>query len=154
MQIWNMFQDTTCFSTARNTACLSKFTHAPCIYPTRHPPHQGVQPSRIERKSPAWTLFLPISRQACKISRINGKNPAKYVKSPASVGKNLRKWLPCKFSYTRRHVAPQIIMIIYTNHLTIKKDVKLSILYQMQNYLRQGDMLPSKSLYTYAFRLK
>ena len=48
---------------------------------------QGFQLSRIERESPAWTLFLPLSRQACKISHINEKNPAKHVKSPASVGK-------------------------------------------------------------------
>ena len=34
---------------------------------------QGFQLSRIERESPAWTLFLPLSRQACKISRINEK---------------------------------------------------------------------------------
>ena len=40
---------------------------------------QGFQLSRIERESPAWTLFLPLSRQACKISRINEKNPAKHV---------------------------------------------------------------------------
>ena len=46
---------------------------------------QGFQLSRIERESPAWTLFLPLSRQACKISRINEKNPAKRV------GKNLTK---------------------------------------------------------------
>ena len=52
---------------------------------------QGFQLSRIERESPAWTLFLPLSRQACRISHINEKNPAKYVKSPASVGKNIRK---------------------------------------------------------------
>ena len=50
---------------------------------------QGFQLSRIERESPAWTLFLPVSRQACKISRISEINPAKHVKSPASVGKNL-----------------------------------------------------------------
>ena len=48
---------------------------------------QGFQLSRIERESPAWTLFLPLSRQACKISHINEKNPAKHVKSPASVRK-------------------------------------------------------------------
>ena len=52
---------------------------------------QGFQLSRIERESPSWTLFLPLSRQACKISHINEKNPAKHVKSPTSVGKNLRK---------------------------------------------------------------
>ena len=46
---------------------------------------QGFQLSRIERESPAWTLFLPLSRQACKISRINEKKPAKHV------GKNLTK---------------------------------------------------------------
>ena len=34
---------------------------------------QGFQLSRIERESPAWTLFLPLSRQACKISHINEK---------------------------------------------------------------------------------
>ena len=52
---------------------------------------QGFQLSRIERESPPWTIFLPLSRQACKISHINEKNPAKHVKSPASVGKNLSK---------------------------------------------------------------
>ena len=49
---------------------------------------QGFQLSRIERESPAWTLFLPLSpkhvkcptsmkkcRQACKISRISGEKP-------------------------------------------------------------------------------
>ena len=50
---------------------------------------QGFQLSRIERESPAWTLFLPLSRKACKISHISEKNPGKYVKSPASVGKKL-----------------------------------------------------------------
>ena len=53
--------------------------------------NQGFQLSRIERESSAWTLFLPLSRQACKISHINERNPAKHVKSLASVGKNLRK---------------------------------------------------------------
>ena len=48
---------------------------------------QGFQLSRIERESTAWTPFLPVSRQACKISHINEKNPPKHVKSPASVGK-------------------------------------------------------------------
>ena len=47
---------------------------------------QGFQLSRIERESPAWTLFLPLSRQTCKISHINDKNLAKHVKSPALVG--------------------------------------------------------------------
>ena len=56
-----------------------------------HALYQGFQLSRIERESPSWTLFLPLSRQACKISHINEKNPAKHVKSPASVGKNPRK---------------------------------------------------------------
>ena len=50
---------------------------------------QGFQLSRIERESPAWTLFLPLSRQACKISRSYEKNHAKHVKPPASVGKKL-----------------------------------------------------------------
>ena len=50
---------------------------------------QGFQLSRIERESPAWTLFLPLSCQACKISCINEKkNPAKHIKSPSSVGEN------------------------------------------------------------------
>ena len=57
--------------------------HVRCIYFS-----QGFQLSRIE-ESPAWTLFLPLSRQACKISRINEKNPAKHVKSPASVVETL-----------------------------------------------------------------
>ena len=48
---------------------------------------QGFQLSGIERESPALTLFLPLSRQACKISRINEKNPTKHEKSPASVEK-------------------------------------------------------------------
>ena len=50
--------------------------------------YQGFQLSRIERESPALTLFLPLSRQACKISHMNEKNPSKHVKSPASVGKH------------------------------------------------------------------
>ena len=50
---------------------------------------QGFQLSSIERESSAWILFLLLSRQACKLSRINEKNPAKHVKSPASVGENL-----------------------------------------------------------------
>ena len=36
-------------------------------------PTYYFQLSRIERESPAWTLFLPLSRQACKISHINEK---------------------------------------------------------------------------------
>ena len=32
--------------------------------------HQGCQLSRIERESLAWTLFLPLLCQACKISHI------------------------------------------------------------------------------------
>ena len=59
--------------------------------PNRIPKFQGFQLSRIERESPAWTLFLPLSRQACKISHMNEKNPAKQVKSPASVEKYIRK---------------------------------------------------------------
>ena len=60
---------------------------------------QGFQLSRIERESPAWTLFLPLSRQACihKISHINENNPAKHVKSPASVGKTLENNYPANF---------------------------------------------------------
>ena len=48
---------------------------------------QGFQLSRIKRGSlqPGY-LFLPLSSQTCKISRINEKNPAKHVKSPTSVG--------------------------------------------------------------------
>ena len=66
--------------------CQAVSTHSRINY------EQGFQLSRIERESPAWTLFLPLSRQVCKISHINEKNPAKHVKSPASVGKkNLRK---------------------------------------------------------------
>ena len=45
---------------------------------------QGCQLSRIERESHAWTLFLTLSRQACKISRMNTKHPAKHVKSHPS----------------------------------------------------------------------
>ena len=50
---------------------------------------QGFQLSRIERESPAWALFLPLSRQAFKISRTNEKT-AKHVKSAASVGGTLK----------------------------------------------------------------
>ena len=46
--------------------------------------NQGCQLSRIERESHAWTLFLTLSRQACKISRMNAKHPANHVKSHAS----------------------------------------------------------------------
>ena len=52
---------------------------------------QGFQLSRIERGSPAWTLFLPVSRQACKISRINEKNPTKHVKSPSSINQSINQ---------------------------------------------------------------
>ena len=45
---------------------------------------EGV--SRLDTISP-----IPLSRQACKISCINEKNPAKHIKSPAPVGKNLKK---------------------------------------------------------------
>ena len=45
---------------------------------------QGCQLSRIERDSHAWALFLTLSRQACKISHINAKRPAKLVKSHKS----------------------------------------------------------------------
>ena len=41
---------------------------------------QGCQLSPIERESHAWTLFLTLSRQACKISRMTAKHPAKHVK--------------------------------------------------------------------------
>ena len=49
---------------------------------------QGFQLSRIERESPAWTLFLPLPRQAFKISHINEKNPAKHVKFSRISGEN------------------------------------------------------------------
>ena len=41
---------------------------------------QGFQLSRIERESPAWTLFLPLSRQACKISHMNEKKSRQACK--------------------------------------------------------------------------
>ena len=41
---------------------------------------QGFQLSRIERESPAWTPFLPVSRQACKISHINEKKSRQACK--------------------------------------------------------------------------
>ena len=69
---------------------------------------QGFQLSRIERESPAWTLFLPLSRQACKISHINVKNPAKHVKSPRISGENIRKYLFCQFL-----MKPQNIIYTY-----------------------------------------
>ena len=40
---------------------------------------------------PPGHYFSRSPRQACKISHMNEKNPAKHVKSPASVGKNIRK---------------------------------------------------------------
>ena len=76
---------------------------------------QGFQLSRIERESPAWALFLPLSRQACKISHINEKNPSKHVKSPAPVGKTLENDYFANFhrhrqggmhSYARGHENP------------------------------------------------
>ena len=42
---------------------------------------QGCQLSRIECESHTWTLILMLSRQACKILRMNAKHPAKHVKS-------------------------------------------------------------------------
>ena len=80
---------------------------------------QGFQLSRIERESPAWTQFLPLSRQACKISHINEKNPAKHVKSPASVGKKTEIIALPIFNATPK--------IIYTYQFRLKKDVKSSI---------------------------
>ena len=63
--------------------------------------------SRIERESPAWTLFLPLSRQACKISRINEKNPAKHV------GKKPYKIITFQIFIGKEACnPPQIIMII------------------------------------------
>ena len=46
--------------------------------------NQGCQLSRIECESHAWTLILTLSRQACKISRMNAKHPAKLIKSQVS----------------------------------------------------------------------
>ena len=66
---------------------LLKHTQQNAVNIKTYTQQQGFQLSRIERESPAWTLFLPLSRQVCKISHINEKNPAKHVKSPASVGK-------------------------------------------------------------------
>ena len=78
---------------------------------------QGFQLSRIERESPAWTLFLPLSRKACKISRFNEKNPAKHVKSPASVGKTLENNYLANFHRQGGMQPKKIIMIIYTYNL-------------------------------------
>ena len=50
----------------------------------RHNLWQGCQLPRIERESHAWTLFITLSRQACKISCMNAKHLAKHVKSHAS----------------------------------------------------------------------
>ena len=47
-------------------------------YPTYPTVLAGL--SRIERES----LFLTLSRQACKISRMNAKHPTKHVKTYAS----------------------------------------------------------------------
>ena len=78
-----------CFSFCFILFCFVLFCFpGSTLYGVCEEQEQGFQLSRIERESPAWTLFLPLSRQACKISHINGKNPAKHVKSPASVGKN------------------------------------------------------------------
>ena len=88
---------------------------------------QGFQLSRIERESPAWTLFLPLSRQACKISRINEKYPAKHVKSPASVGGTLENNNLANF-HRQEGIQPQKFIIIIYYQLRLKKDVKLSIL--------------------------
>ena len=41
---------------------------------------QGFQLSRIERESPVWTLFLPLSRQACKISHREWKKSGRACK--------------------------------------------------------------------------
>ena len=85
---------------------------------------QGFQLSRIERESPVWTLLLPLSRQACKTSRINEKNPAKHVKSHVSVGKTL-KIIILQIFVGKEACNPR-------NHNTyqfrFKRDVKLSIL--------------------------
>ena len=47
---------------------------------------QGFQLSLIERESPAWILFLPLSRQACKISHTKEKIPAEHVTLPRQWG--------------------------------------------------------------------
>ena len=52
---------------------------------------QGFQLSRIERGSPAWTLFLPLSPMHVKCPTSMKKIVAKHVKFPASVGKTLGK---------------------------------------------------------------
>ena len=86
---------------------------------------QGFQLSRIERESPAWTLFLPLSRQACKISRINEQNPAKHVKSPASMGKKPQKIITLQIFIGKDTCNPKNS---YTYKFRLKKDLKLSIL--------------------------
>ena len=74
---------------------------------------QGFQLSRIERESPAWTLFLPLSHQACKISHINEKNPTRHLKSPASMGKTLENNYLANF-HRQGGMHPPPKKIIYT----------------------------------------
>ena len=73
------------------------------------------QLSRIKRKSPAWTLFLPLSRQACKIFRISGEK--------TSENNYLANF------HRQGGMQPQkIIMITIYLSILIKKNVKSSIL--------------------------
>ena len=53
--------------------------------------YQCFQLSRIERESPAWTLFLPLSRQACKISHMNEKKSRQACKISRISVENIRK---------------------------------------------------------------
>ena len=82
---------------------------------------QGFQLSRIERESPAWTLFLPLSRQACKISHINEKNPAKHVKSPASVGETVENNYLANFHWQEGIQPHRITMTKHTYQFRLKR---------------------------------
>ena len=52
---------------------------------------QGFQLSHIERESPVRKLFLPLSRQASKISHVNEKIPSNMLNLPHQWGKYLMK---------------------------------------------------------------
>ena len=97
---------------------------------------QGFQLSRIERESPSWTLFLPLSRQACKISHINEKKSRHACKISRISGETLEKNYLTNF-HRQGGMQPKKTHT-YQLRFKTEREIKHFVAHQMQNFLRQG----------------
>ena len=122
------------------SGCVLKGCQRPWRFPsTSRASNSPALRGSLPPGSPAWTLFLPLSRQACKISHINEKNPSKHVKSLASVGK---KTLENDYlaNFHRHRLGGMHCPKKYQFRWKKRPEIKHCVAHQMQNFLRQGCM--------------